>query len=89
VPPLDLAEQAEGPERPGRGGQREQQDRADAELQRGSPHRTSHRGRQLDVGGGLQREQAADEEEERDGEGFHGRSLSGFANLTAVKIRIA
>ena len=48
------------------------------ELERRGAERVRHRRRELHVGAGLDGEQRADEEQERDGEGFH--------NLTVVKL---
>jgi hypothetical protein len=71
VPGGRVVDQPKGRERAHRHGGRQQQQGPERELERRPARGASDRGAELDVGGGLQREQPADEEEERDREGFH------------------
>ena len=84
MPWLGVVKQAERPERAGGRRQREQDHGAQAQLQRGGAERAADRGRELDVRGRLQREEAADEQQERYGEGLHGSHPG--ENLTVVKL---
>ena len=71
MPGLGVLDAGECAERARDGGRDEQQQRADAELQRRGAERAAGRAAELDVGRGLDREQRADEEQERD---LHGGS---------------
>jgi hypothetical protein len=74
VPGLGAVEPAERVERAGDGGRRQQESGADPELQRRRAERAPGRAAELDVGGGLDRKQRADEEEEGDRERLHVRA---------------
>jgi hypothetical protein len=71
MPRLGVVQEPEGADRAGRQCEEGQQAGADGQLQRGGRDRAAGGAAQLHVRRGLQRQQAADEEEEGNGEGFH------------------
>jgi hypothetical protein len=71
VPGLNLIEEPEGTERAGQRREREEHGRPDRELQGRGAEGADHSRRELHVGGRLQDQQAADEQQERDREAFH------------------
>src|SRR3954447_16351387 len=82
MPRLGVLEQAE---RAGRADDRRQDDQqrgAERELERRAADRAARGRRELHVGARLEAEQRSDEQQERDGEGFHGDT----PKLTAVKL---
>jgi hypothetical protein len=68
---LGVREPTEGAQRPGRGREREEQTRADGQLEGRRADRAADRAGELHVRARLERQQAADEEEEWDCEDFH------------------
>ncbi len=68
---LCVRQRTEGAERADHRREREQQARADRELERGRADRAADGTGQLHVGARLERQEAADNEEEGDREGFH------------------
>jgi hypothetical protein len=71
VPGLDVVHQTERAQRANRRARREQEQGADAELERRRAEWAAGRRAQLHVGGGLERQQAADAEQERNRKNVH------------------